>query len=143
MGFTQEQIEIELYGPAPKTRRGQVGNTNAMKHGFYASVFKPDEIRKLDKITKAELNDEIALLRVLIKRTVVSMNAFSNLNRFDYLRGIRVITFAGSCVEKLERTRKLVFGEPVTTEKILTQAIDQWNAERIAAGLGSIDPREP
>jgi hypothetical protein len=140
LGFTQEQIDEELYGPTQKARRGQVGNTNALKHGFYASVFKPDEIRKLEKITKAELNDEIALLRVLIKRTVVSMSVLSNLNSFDYLRGIRIITFAGSCVEKLERTRKLVFDEPMTVGKLLIQAIEKMDAERIAAGLGSLSP---
>ncbi len=89
-------------------------------------MFNPGEIRKLEKITKAEINDEIALLRVLIKRTVVSMNGLSNLDIFDYLRGIRVITFAGSCVEKLERTRKLVFDEPVTLHKILMKAVDEF-----------------
>jgi hypothetical protein len=140
LGFTQEQIEMELCGPPEKIRRGQVGNTNALKHGFYASVFKPDEIRKLEKITKAELDDELALLRVLIKRTVVSMDVLSNLALFDYLRGIRLITFAGACVEKLERTRKLVFDEPMTTGKLLTRAIEDLDAERIAAGLGSLSP---
>jgi hypothetical protein len=140
LGFTQEQIEMELYGPAKKTRGGQLGNTNALKYGFYASVFKPDEIRKLEKITQAELIDEVALLRVLIKRTVVSMNDLSNLDLMDFLRCIRVITFAGACVEKLERTRKLVFDEPVTHGKLLARAIEDLDAERIAAGLGSLSP---
>ncbi len=126
LGFTQEEIDNEIYGAGERTRGGQVGNTNALKHGFYASVFNPGEIRKLEKITKAEINDEIALLRVLIKRTVVSMNGQSNLDIFDYLRVIRVITFAGSCVEKLERTRKLVFDEPVTLHKILMKAVDEF-----------------
>jgi hypothetical protein len=143
LGFTQEQIEIELYGPPEKTRGGQLGNTNALKYGFYASVFEPGEIRNLEKITKAELYDEVALLRVLIKRTVISMNDLSNLDIMDYLRGIRVITFAGACVEKLERTRKLVFDEPVTTEKLLIQATAKMDAELKAKGLGGIDPREP
>ena len=97
-----------------------------MKHGFYASVFKPGEIRELEKITKAEINDEIALLRILIKRTVISMNSLSALDKLDYLRGIRVITFAGSCVEKLERTRKLVFDEPVRLNKLLEAAVDDF-----------------
>jgi hypothetical protein len=124
LGFTQEEIDAEIYGAGTRTRGGQVGNTNALKHGFYASVFKPGEIRKLEEMNKTEINDEIALLRVLIKRTVVSLYCLSNLDIFDYLRGIRVITFAGSCVEKLERTRKLVFDEPVTLQKILMEAVD-------------------
>jgi hypothetical protein len=97
-----------------------------LKHGFYASVVKPDEIRELEKITKAEINDETTLLRVLIKRTVISMNSLSALDILDYLRGIRIITFAGSCVEKLERTRKLVFDEPVTLNKLLEAAVDDF-----------------
>jgi len=76
----------------------------------------------------------------LIKRTVVSMSVLSNLNSFDYLRGIRILTFAGSCVEKLERTRKLVFDEPVTLGKLLIRAVEDLDAERIAAGLGSLSP---
>jgi len=129
LGFTQEQIDIELYGDGKRTRGGQVGNTNALKHGFYASVFKPGEIRKLEEMNKTEINDEIALLRVLIKRTVVSMYCLSNLDIFDYLRGIRVITFAGSCVEKLERTKRLVFEEPTTLGKIIEDSIAEVNEE--------------
>jgi hypothetical protein len=129
LGFSQEEIDNEIYGAGERTRGGQIGNTNALKHGFYASVFKPGEIRKLDKMNKTEINDEIALLRVLIKRTVVSMYGLSNLDMFTYLRGIRVITFAGSCVEKLERTKKLVFEESTGVEQILADCVREVNEE--------------
>jgi len=129
LGFTREEIDNEIYGTGERTRGGQVGNTNALKHGFYASVFKPGEIRKLEKMDKIEVNDEIALLRFLIKRNVVLMDGLSALDFFDYLRGVRVITFAGSCVEKLERTKRLVFDESTELEKIISDSLRDINEE--------------
>lgn len=101
MGFSQVEIDNEIYGTGKRIRGGQVGNTNALKHGFYASTFKTEEIRKLEKMDEIEINDDLALLRTLIKRAVISMNGLSKLEIIEYLRGIRVIIFAGSCIEKL------------------------------------------
>jgi hypothetical protein len=129
VGFTQDEIDNEIYGTAKRMRGGQVGNTNALKHGFYASTFKPEEIRKLEKMDGIEINDDLVLLRTLIKRTVISMNGLSGLDIFEYLRGIRVITFAGSCIEKLERTRRLVFKESTELENIVMNSLRELNKE--------------
>ncbi len=110
-------------------RGGQVGNTNALKHGFYASAFKPEEIRKLEKMDGIEINDDLALLRTLIKRTFISMNGFPGLEYYEYLRGVRVIIFAGSCIEKLERTRRLVFKESTELENIMMNSLRELNKE--------------
>ncbi len=52
---------------------GQPGNTNALKHGFYAQKFKP---RQLDDYARARdvtgLEEEIALLRLVILNLVAS-----------------------------------------------------------------------
>ena len=47
-GFTREEIVEETLGAGKRARGAQVGNANALKHGFYASIFKPEEILKLD-----------------------------------------------------------------------------------------------
>ena len=105
IGFTRQQMDLELYGPAKKLGGGQPGNANALKHGFYASVFKPEEILKLDKVEKHEIDDEIAFLRILIKRTVASLYDQTDLSLLEHMRAVRVITYAGSCVERLECTK--------------------------------------
>jgi len=53
MGFTDEEIqELDLLSPQPtakKARGGQAGNTNALKHGIYATLFNSAERRRLEK----------------------------------------------------------------------------------------------
>jgi hypothetical protein len=131
----QDQTIVEVPASKKKPRGGQFGNTNALKHGFYASVFNPEEIRKLDQVAQAQLVDEVALVRVLIKRTVISMNVPSNLDLPDHLHALRVITFAASCIEKLERTRRFVFDEHETMSDIINRAIDLFWADMAAKGF--------
>jgi hypothetical protein len=53
----------------PKRKRGaQPGNTNALKHGFYSHRFNNLEISDLNTALSDGLTDEIALLRVIIRR---------------------------------------------------------------------------
>jgi hypothetical protein len=47
------------------SRGGQPGNTNALKHGFYSRRFRDIEFSDLDVITVADLQNEIAMMRVL------------------------------------------------------------------------------
>ncbi len=54
--------------PPPRKRGGQPGNTNAFKHGFYTKNFSLAERRGLQAAKGLVLGDEIALLRVLIRR---------------------------------------------------------------------------
>ena len=53
----------------PRKKGAQPGNTNALTHGFYSQFFAPGEITDLTSIT-ADLTDEIAMLRVIIRRLV-------------------------------------------------------------------------
>ena len=51
-----------------RKRGAQPGNTNALKHGFYTKNFSLAERRGLEATQEIVLADEIALLRVLIRR---------------------------------------------------------------------------
>ena len=55
-------------GTGRRKRGGQPGNTNAVKHGFYTKNFSLAERRGLVDTNEIVLGDEIALLRVLIRR---------------------------------------------------------------------------
>ena len=60
----------------PKRSRGaQPGNTNALKHGFYSQQFSQIELTDLETALGEGLGDEIALMRVLIRRFVDSIEA--------------------------------------------------------------------
>jgi len=57
--------------PRPKVKRksgGQPGNINALKHGFYSRRFTKLEIKDLATILPANLEDDIALHRVMNRR---------------------------------------------------------------------------
>jgi len=103
MGFTEEEIQAKMNEPPPppptakKARGGQPANTNALKHGFYASLFNSDERRRLEKFDQHEINDDITLLRVLIKRAAASILHTPKNNPLalsQRLTAIRVITYA-------------------------------------------------
>ena len=128
MGFTREQTDLEIYGPAKKLSGGQSGNANALRHGFYASVFKPEEILKLDKVEKHEIDDEIAFLRTLIKRTFASLYDQTDLSLLEHMRAVRVITYAGSCVERLECTKMAICPESSFSD-VLKEALTQVHKE--------------
>ncbi len=54
--------------PLKRKRGGQPGNTNALKGGFYSPRFANLELSDLDTALGDGLADEIALLRVIIRR---------------------------------------------------------------------------
>jgi len=135
--FSQHRLHIDLYGHGKEVER------KALKDGFFASAFTPAEKRHAISSGDCGILSEIALLRVLIKRTVLSMDALSDLDRMDYRRGLRLITDAVACAEKLERIRCLVFESPFTLQQLLETAIIEYTDERIAAGLGNLDPAAP
>ena len=57
--------------PKPNIKRksgGQPGNLNAFKHGFYSRRFRTLELSDLSTVLTGNLTDEIALLRVIIRR---------------------------------------------------------------------------
>ena len=76
----------------PKRSRGaQPGNTNALKHGFYSERFSQLELTDLETALGEGLGDEIALLRVLIRRFVEAIEAQPDLSLDDtsiYLNAI-------------------------------------------------------
>ena len=46
----------------------QPGNTNALKHGFYSQRFRNGELADLDSFEDTDLQDEIGMLRVYLRR---------------------------------------------------------------------------
>ncbi len=123
IGLSDSEIQAEMVGPRRRSRGGQPGNRNSLKHGYYASLFDPAEIRKLDQLKEHEVDDEIDLLRLLIKRTVASMPPPAELAPSERLRAVRVITYAVSCVEKLELTRSLVFNHGSSWDDAVEEAL--------------------
>ncbi len=91
---TQANASEEVKQPARRKRGGQPGNTNAFKHGFYTKNFSLAERRGLTAIEGVVLGDEIALLRVLIKRFAEQIQSSSGVALPETAQYLAVISEA-------------------------------------------------
>lgn len=88
------------------------GNTNAYKHGFYSRLFTPSEEKLLQEQDLDQLCAEESLLRVMLLRTWHSMRAAlpGGISRQEYFYALRAVTYATSVIERLQITRRRLFG---------------------------------
>ena len=99
-------------GSERKKRGGQPGNTNAFKHGFYTKNFSLAERRGLQATKGIVLGDEIALLRVLIRRFAEQIQASQVLGRFCecHAQHLAVVSEAMLRLASLLRTDHMLGG---------------------------------
>ncbi|MFN2103410.1 MAG: hypothetical protein ACK2UJ_00960 [Candidatus Promineifilaceae bacterium] len=50
------------------------GNRNALKHGMYLSILRPDEVRDLEMVKSTSLMHELVLMRVALRRVAGYLN---------------------------------------------------------------------
>jgi hypothetical protein len=76
-------------------------NRNALKHGFYSRRFSTKEIHDLN-LNSAELDDEVKLLRVYIRRVADQADSFTSLEQgMEFLRSLSLATYTiWKCSEK-------------------------------------------
>ena len=104
----------------------QPGNTNAVKHGFYTNNFSPAECQGLEDTQGVVLGDEIALLRVLIRRFSGQVLSSQGVPLFESAHHLAVISEAMLRLASLLRTDHLLGGSETST---LTDALSRALAE--------------
>jgi uncharacterized protein YjcR len=111
--------------PKEKMKRkagAPVGNVNAWKHGFYSRRFKALELCDLDTILQNNLDDEIALLRVMIRRVFEAAdNEAETLD--DWERALSTLGSASTRLANLIRAQHLTSGGSQNIEDLLAEAI--------------------
>ena len=119
----------------PKRKSGgQIGNWNAFKHGFYSRRFRPLEVSDLDTVLSDGLVDEIALLRVIIRR--VFEFADSDAADLDtWTRSLNTLGAASTRLAGLLRTQAILTGGSGNVLDVLSAAIGE-----VAHDLGFRDP---
>ena len=117
---------------ASRNRGGQPGNTNALKHGFYTKNFSPAECRDLQAINADVLSDEIALLRVLIKRFADQIQASQGIALPESAHYLAVVSEAMVRLASLLRTDHMLGGsESSTFLKEFNETLSRISAEII------------
>jgi cell division GTPase FtsZ len=80
---------------ANKRRGAQPGNINALKHGFYSRNFKDLENADLEAMLAQDLESEIAMLRVVVRRAFELTTSAAGEESQDLDRAIHVMNSLG------------------------------------------------
>jgi hypothetical protein len=140
---TQPKSSNTAKGNGRRKQGGQPGNTNALKHGFYTQNFSPAERKGLAAVKGAVLEEEIALLRVLIKRFADQILSSQDVGLDGSSRHLAVISEAMQRLAGLLRTHHMLGGsDNDTLAEALSLAIEQVSAEMALAG-GSAPWQDP
>jgi hypothetical protein len=119
-------------------RGAQPGNTNSLKHGFYSRRFRELELSDLDVIG-AKLADEVALLRVLMRRYFDRVSAEEDkMNRSELSSAMLALGACAVKVANMVRIQKIITGEENPVEKIFQDALASVIKE-----LQIHDPNQP
>ncbi len=107
-----------------RKRGGQPGNTNALRHGFYSRKFHAGDLEDLESGSTASLEDEIAMLRVSIRR--VFDFASENADDLDeWWKTLAVLGAASTKLASLMRTEQALAGQRNAAAAALSQALSE------------------
>jgi hypothetical protein len=103
------------------------GNLNALKHGFYSRLFHSSETSELEADPPANLEYEITLLRVMIRRTMELADGIADLR--EATRVLDALGAAAGRLANLMRAQKSLRESQSTLADEISIAIQQVNAE--------------
>jgi len=127
---SRPNADIAAKDPGSRKRGGQPGNTNAVKHGFYTNNFSPAECQGLEATQGVVLGDEIALLRVLIRRFSGQVLSSQGIALFESAHHLAVISEAMLRLASLLRTDRMLGGsETSTLTAVLSRALAEVSKE--------------
>ena len=119
---------------APKRRRGaQPGNLNALKHGFYSRYFKASEVEAIQGLPGDDLGEEIAALRVIIRRVLALSSNIDDVN--TGLRLLSTFSAAAAQLSGLVKIQSVIQHSDTedSFENALRQAILEWHEKKAPA----------
>ena len=123
-----------------RRRRGAPrGNQNALKHGFYSQQFKPADLKDLEKCQNIDLSDEIAMLRVQLRRVIEASGQAQNLTEAAFT--LRVLCLATLSINRLVRTQFTLGSQGNEVMDALAQALEEIGHELNAANPNLTTPR--
>jgi hypothetical protein len=103
---------------------GQPGNVNAWRHGFYSRRFKALELCDLETILQNNLDDEISLLRVMIRRVFETADSQAETLQ-DWESVLSTLGAASTRLAGLIRVQHLSSGKSQNIEDLLAEAIGE------------------
>jgi hypothetical protein len=111
-----------------RKRGGQPGNTNALKHGFYSRRFRRIEVQDLVTALSPGLMDEIAMLRVVMRR-VFDHASEADIDLVAWSDALNILGVASTRLARLLRTQKDL-GQTDGVSDLLAQAVTRVLKEK-------------
>jgi hypothetical protein len=103
---------------------GQPGNVNAWRHGFYSRRFKALELCDLETMLQNNLDDEISLLRVMIRRVFEAADSEAE-TLLEWEHALSTLGAASTRLAGLIRVQHLSSGKSQNIEDLLAEAIGE------------------
>ena len=123
-----------MAGQGVRKRGGQPGNDNAVKHGFYSPRFTSAENLDLDAAAPVGVSDEIALLRVGMRRLFeLAQEGETAPGAAEWAAVLDALGVAAVRISGLLRTQKLIEGGQSKLSDALSTALSEVCGE-IACG---------
>lgn len=111
----------------PRRRGAPLGNLNNFKHGFYSRRLRKRDLTGVESTDVAGLVEEIALIRVYIRRLIESFDPNGDFN--DHADLLRILCVASSAITRIIRAQYLISSTGSGIDDEIAEAIRQVNAE--------------
>jgi hypothetical protein len=115
--FPPAGVEGETPDFSGRKPGGQIGNNNALKHGFYSRYFTKAEVDRLENGIQGELQDEESLIRLYLARVAETLKD-GQMTHDKYIYDLRTISLAVGRIESIQRSRKVVYDNMTSLEKV-------------------------
>ena len=124
--------------PSPRRPGGQLGNINALKHGFYTRRFKKRDLSGVESTSIKGLAEEIALIRIFTRKLIESANPSADL--YELAGVLRTICLASATITRIIKAQAFLTNDPSDFYRDVDEAIRQV---RIEMGIDDPPPLPP
>lgn len=107
-----------------KSKGGQPGNLNALKHGFYSSQLQDLGDQDLDAALAEGLTDEIGMMRVMIRK-LFSLADQEDVTLENWSAVVGAAGMAFTRLSGLIRTQKMLAGGQTDVASALSEALKE------------------
>ncbi len=110
-----------------KKKGAQPGNQEAIQHGLYSNKFHPSEIQLLESALADNLTDEIAMLRVVLRRLFELSAEEQDVGKL--IKSVSTLGAAATRLAGLMRTQSLIQGSGASSMDVLSEALKEVSDE--------------
>jgi len=99
-------VSPRIHGASSRKRGGQIGNTNALKHGIYAQHLNSLSPADLSGFSNSKTAEEIQVIRVMISRHLQMRKKNPSRSPEETLTDLRGVSFAIGRLASLMRLQR-------------------------------------